>query len=378
LRAESKKKSPQNASQEKLRDISNYKLFMLNLDRVIACSIKLEQIFNDIDRKCEGDYIYGKSFIAETAIDITETLDMLSFYLNALNGGREIGLFYMLDNLKSQINKCFDKGENKRETEDTVPEILRDVINHVTRVSISSEALASLKLEDASTAHDLLVFCYNRIFGILDGWLQSVIAAGPEITRGSVPIIGIPISYLQQDEKPVLEMGFQAEEISDDRYSNPGALKIREGIYEVLNSGLYAPFLEQSYKDTDIQGMIFYSNETLALYNISDRFKIIIVANICDAVGGNYMNLLIGSVTPLIQSPSSHQLIKKLLDWLDFHSVSGYGFTTASIKNMTRSDMENHLNMLGKLLAFASFAAISPRDEKTVQQNIEIFLENIV
>jgi len=361
---------------------------MLNLHKAIDCSFKLEQIFYDLNRKYEGDYIYGRIFIAETIIDIIDTLDMVLFYLNALTGGRDVSLFYKLDNLKNQINKCFDKsddkeaavyaGDNSAEKEETVSALLGEIINYSTKVSISVNDSLSMKLENAATAHDLLNYCYSRIFDILDACCRSIILAGPRMSPQTVPIIGIPISYLQQDEKPVLETELSAEEIPDSSYSNPGVLKLLEGIYEVMNSDFYTPFLKRSCKDINIQGVVSYSNETLALYNTSGRFKNIIAANICDAVGGNYINLLIGSAAPLNLPASSHQLIKKLLDWLDFHSFSGYGFTTASIGNMNRNDMENHLNMLGKLLTFASSTKIPPLDDESVQKNIEVFLENIV
>lgn len=383
-----KKKSANDGNREPLKDISYYRLFMLNLHKVIACGFKLEQIFRDLRGKYEGDYIYGRMFIAETIIDIIETLDMVLFYLNALTGGRDIDLFYKLDCLKSQLNKCFDGSDYKEaalntrgdsiEKRDALSILLGEIINYSTKVSIPADASSFMKLEDVSTAHDLLNYCYNCIFDILESCHRSIKTSGRELSARKVPIIEIPLSYLQQDQMPFLETELTARKPADNLYSNPGALKLREGIYEILNSEFYTPLLEQSHGDSDIQGMMFYSNETLLLYDTSDRFRNIITANICDAVGGNYINLLIASTAPHNPQLSPHQLIKKLLDWLDFRSFSGYGFTTASIKNITRNDMENHLNMLGKLLTFASSTKIPPLDDETVQQNIELFLENVV
>lgn len=388
LNTRSKIKSGGLAEQKHLRDISYYKLFMLNIHAVIEDGFRLERIFQDLQRKYEGDYIYGRMFIAESIIEIIETLDRVIFHLNALTEGGDIELYHILDNLKNRLNRCFEgdadadnvpyNGDNPPEKKDDLSILLGQIIDCSAVVSASAEASGFLTLEDTRTARDFLYYCYNRIFAFLDDNYNSIIQMTGEFLSPGVPIIGMPVSYLQQDERPVLENGLPFKYISDPIYSNPGVHNLTNGIYEILNSELYLPFLEESRKESDIRGTMFYSNETLALYNASKRFKFIIAANICEAVGGNYIDISIISAAPHTVPLSAHQLIWKLLGRLDFHTFSGYGFTTASIRNITRNEMENHLNMLGKLITFASEATMVPSDEGNVRRNIEIFLENVI
>jgi hypothetical protein len=358
---------------------------MLNLHAAIYSALKLENIFQDMRQKSEGDYIFGKAFIADAIIEITEKLDSLIFHMNSLSGGNDVELFYKFDKLKNHMNKSFDKSDDGKapapkgeKAAISLPDLLKEITEFSTRISFTEENLLSLTHEDIETVHDLLIFCYKRIFDIMDGRFQSLIPAGGSISGSASPVIRIPISYLLQDGEPLFEDELAGRNIPDTLYANPGALKLSEGIQEVFDSEFYASFLKQSYREIDTHGVLLYSNEILSLYYTSGRFNNMVTANICDAVGGNYINLLVSSASSDNPSDLSHRLFEKLLDWLDFYSFSGYGFTIASIGELTRYDMENQLNILGKLLAFVTYTVISPVDEESVQKNIEVFLENIV
>jgi hypothetical protein len=388
MRTSSKSDFGADRFRKKIGDIAYYKLFMLNLHAAIDNGFKLENIFQDLRQKCDGEYIFGRAFIADTIIDIVEKLDSLIFYINSLSGGRDVDLFYKLDHLKNYMNRRFGgsgdgigPGYNKDgpvESAISLPDLLKEIMDFSTGISFSGDNISSVTQGEIGTVHDLLIYCYKRFFEIIEYWFQTVISADKRIPGEMSRIIRLPISYLLRDGDPVFDEEFADVNSSPDLYSNPGASKLCEGIYEVYDSELYSSFLEKSGRKIDNQGMLLYSNETLALYHVSNRFKNIVAANICDAVGGNYINLLVTSASPHNSSEWSHRLFGKLLDWLDFHSFSGYNFTIASIGNMTRNDTENQLNILGKLLAFTASTAILPHNEKSVQENIDLFLENIV
>ena len=369
-------------------NIAFYKLFMLNLHAAIDSGLKLEDIFRNLRQKCGGDYIFGKAFIVDTTIDIVEKLDSLIFYLNSLSDGRDVNLYYRLDILKNKLNKRLDKSEaaipsgndlgKTSEESVSLPDLLKEILEYSTRIGIDYDNLSSIRSEDIDTVHDLLIYCYNRVFDVMHGWFQSMVSAVGNNAGRSSSILRIPISYLQQDNEAVVDDQTANLNNPDGPFSNPGASGLCEGIKEVSESEFYAPFLDKSYKGDAIHGLLLYSNETLALYHVSKRFNCIIASNICDSIGGNYINLLASSKPQSQDSILSHKLFGKLLDWLDFRSSSGYGFTMASIGNMNHNDMENHLNTLGKLLEFMASTTIPPSDEKSVRENIEEFLENIV
>ena len=360
---------------------------MLNLHNVIASSLKLEREFQDLVRKYRGDYIYGRKFITETALDITETLEMVIFHLNALTGGRDIHLFGFSDNLKTRINRCFDKSQpgssaasvarDAHETEDAVSALLRKIIDNTVGAGFFDGRSPSTKIEDEATALGLLNRCYDRIYSILDTRLQSISSANSDEAVRKTPIFGISTGYLLQDEKPRFEAVFPGSENPESHNSNSGLLRLVEGIFEVSDSTVYGSFVEPLPDGTGISGMAIYSNEALVLYYCPGRFKNIVTANVCDDVGGNHIDLLIGSADRRSEQPSSHRLVLKLLEWLDFHTFEESGFTVASIRNMTRGDTENHLNILGKLLLFVSSTRIEPSDDDSVQRNIDMFLEHV-
>jgi hypothetical protein len=384
----SKNNSRRGGVQNKPGNIEFYKLFMLYLHAAIDSGLKLEDIFRNLRQKCGGDYIFGKAFIVDVTIDIVEKLDSLIFYMNSLSDGRDVDLYYRLDRLKSNLNRYLDKSEPGRNSENdrgktsdegvSLPDLLSKILDYSTRVSIDYNNISSIKTENIDTAYDLLIFCYHRIFDVMIARFQTLISAAENESGRSSSILRIPISYLMQDKEVLIDDQTAIRTNPSGLYSNPGATGLCEGINEISDSEFYAPFLEKSYKSDAMHGLLFYSNETLALYHVSRRFKCIIAANVCDSIGGNYINLLASSTSESQDSILSHKLFGKLLDWLDFRSSSGYGFTMASIGNMNRNDMENHLNMLGKLLEFMASTATPARDEKSVQENIEVFLENIV
>jgi hypothetical protein len=345
----SKSGSGEDRFQKKFGDIAYYKLFMLNLHAAIENGFKLENIFQDLRQKCDGEYIFGKAFIADTIIDIGEKLDSLIFYINSLSSGRDVDLFYRLDHLKNYMNKCLSRSDdgigleydndNPAESMVSLPDLLKEIMEFSTRISLSANNISSVTPDEIGTVHDLLVYSYNRIFEIIESWFETVISSDKKVPGKKSRIIRLPISYLPQDGEPDFDGKLPSANSFHNLYANPGASKLCEGIHEVYDSELYASFMEKSYGEMDDQGMLLYSNETLALYHVSNRFENIVAANICDAVGGNYINLLVTSGSP---------------------------------------QKENQLNMLGKLLAFTASTAILPREEKTIQENIDLFLEYIV
>jgi len=361
---------------------------MLYLHAAIDGGLKLEDIFRNLRQKCGGDYIFGKAFIVDITIDMVEKLDSLIFYLNSISGGNDVSLYYRLDEIKNQLNKRLDKsetgiasGDDRGKTSEksvSLPDMLREILDYSTRIGVDYSNLSSIRTEDIDTVHELLIYCYNRIFDVMNGWFQTMVSAIEKNAHRSSSILWIPISYLRQDNEAFIDDQTAIRNNPDSLYSNPGASGLCEGIKEISESKFYAPFLDKSYKGDAIHGLLLYSNETLALYHVSEKFNCIIAANICDSIGGNYINLLASSTTQSPGSILSHQLFGKLLAWLDFRTSSGYGFTMGSIENMNRNEMENHLNMLGKLLEFMASTAVPPVDEKSVQENIEVFLEHIV
>ena len=71
-------------------------------------------------------------------------------------------------------------------------------------------------------------------------------------------------------------------------------------------------------------------------------------------------------------------MVDRLLYWLDFTVFHSRDMTLAGIKNMTRNEMQNHLNMVGKMLSFVTSPEISPIDDAAVRRDIDVFLEQVV
>ncbi len=361
---------------------------MLNLHEIISGGLKLERIFRDLHRMLEGDYIYGRKFVTETAIKITDTLDRIIFHLNALTAGNDIDLFYFLDTVKKRITECFDEShqvdvsipgeDNPAEMKDSLSVLLLKVMNCATGADLAHDSKSPGKAEDLTTARDLLSHCYGRTFAVVGSWFGSVAGAMDGSTLEKTGMIGIPTSYMGKDNKPIFET--MIADGGEHQIVNPntGVSRFMEGADEVSNSGHFALYLEDPSDTSRIQGMIVYSDETMALYHRSDRFRSIAVASVCDDVGSNYIHLLIVPVGDSGKQAASLQFIRRLLDWLDFYTFAESGFISAYTGNMTRSDTENHLNITGKLLSFSSSTRIPISDEESAKQNIEIFLECIV
>jgi hypothetical protein len=369
-------------------DIISLKLLQLNLHQALAHSLKVQQILNDLEQKQGSDYIFGKGFIADSTTDMQEALSRVSFHLNAITKGQHIGLYMKLDGLKRKITALFDTASSDetvssdsdltRPDDDEVSMLLGRAVDNTARISIPDKDVLDTDLSECTTAHDLLVYCFKLLFDavhsrllVLTSVAHSALAAGETITM-------IPISYLGKDNKESREETASSALVSWSASHNEAAEMLTAGIDEVARSNLYGSRQARDNQDDQGRGVLLFSKDTVTLYHLSHRFRTVIAANVYEAVRGNYIYLLMAPCAHHQSSAFVNVMVEKLLYWLDFAAFRSHKTILAGIDNMTRSEMQNHLNMLGKMLSFVTAPKISPADEADVRCDIDVFLEEIV
>ncbi|MEW5994676.1 MAG: hypothetical protein AB1744_09790, partial [Candidatus Zixiibacteriota bacterium] len=226
--------------------------------------------------------------------------------------------------------------------------------------------------------HDLLLYCFKLLFETLDSRLIGLAADADSAHAGTETITMIPISYLDKDSKGSPAEAASSTPASRAASPNKAAEMLMAGIDEVVRSDLYGSRQAPANPDDRGRGILLFSKDTVTLYHLSPRFRSVIVANVYDSVSGNYIYLLITPCARHQPAAFADLMVEKLLYWLDLATFRSHKTILAGIKNMTRNEMQNHLNMLGKLLAFASAPKISPVDDGDVRRDIDVFLEQIV
>jgi hypothetical protein len=369
-------------------DIISLKLLQLNLHQALAHSLKVQQILNDLRQKQGSDYIFGKGFIADSTTDVQEALSRVSFHLNAITKGQHISLYMKLDELKRKITALFDTVSSNEVVssdsdltppdDDEISMLLGWAVDNTARISIPDKDVLDTDLSECTTAHDLLVYCFKLLFDavhsrflVLTSVANSALAAGDTITM-------IPISYLDKDSNGSPEEATSSTLPSRATVPNKAAEMLTAGIDEVGRSNLYGSRQAQDNQDDQGQGVLLFSQDTVTLFHRSHRFRTVIAANVYEAVRGNYIYFLMAPCAHHQSTAFVNAMVEKLLYWLDFAAFHSHKTTLAGIKNMTRSEMQNHLNMLGKMLSFVTAPKISPADDAGVRRDINVFLEEIV
>ena len=328
-------------------------------------------------------------FLTETAEEISDMFGILyqmCFCVNAISGGKDIAFYQALDQLKERVNACFDPyignqpGQNaadvrqsKRVTETGLLEL---IAGYFLERTYSDDTAAGMSPNDCETAHDMMVYTCRRLLYLLNRQLAFSRAERQESDEDDV-IVPIPVGYFgEEHDRYAIEFGRDSSAIDCTSPYRVAELLVN-GIKAVVSNGFCEPLPERPETEAKHDGLLFYSVDTITLYYLTHRFASIVTGNVCDAVGGNYLNLLISPVADDQQHGNNHLLIRKLLHWLDFDTFDSGSITVASVRNITRFNMENHLTVLGKLLCFVSSPRVLSEDEPSLDRNVELFLENV-
>lgn len=314
-------------------------------------------------------------------------LYQMCFCVNAISGGKDIAFYQALDQLKERVNACFDpyiSNQPGQDAADVRPSkrvtdsgLLELIAGYFLERTYSDDTAAGMSPNDCETAHDVMLYCCMRLLDLLNRQLAVSRAERQESGEDNM-IVPIPVGHLG-DEHDQYAITFGLD-ISTTDCTSPHRVAelLVNGIRAVVSNGYSEPPPERPDSVAKHDGLLFCSVDTITLHYLTHRFASIVTSNVCDAVGGNYLNLLISPVADSQQHGLNHLLIRKLLHWLDFDTFGSGSMTIASVKNMTRDDMENHLTVLGKLLCFVSSPRVLSEDEPSLDRNVELFLENMV
>ncbi len=368
-------------------DLISLKLLQLNLHQALAHSLKVQQILNDLRQKQDADYIFGKGFIADSTTDMQEALSRVAFHLNAIAKGKHISLYMKLDELKRQITSLFDTRSpdeigSSRDLivpgDDEIAALLCRAVDRAARVSLPEKDVLDSDLSDCTTAHDLLIYFFRLLFDTVHDRLLVLTSVDLSAPAAGKTISMIPISYLDKDSNGCQEDAAPGTPSSRAASLNKAAEMLTAGIDEVAYSDSYGFGRPLASSADRGRGILLFSKDTVSLYHVSRNFRAVIAANVYEAVRGNYIYLLIAPYAHRQSTTFVNIMVEKLLYWLDFASFRSHRTILAGIKNMTRGEMQSHLNMLGKMLSFITAPEIAPASDADVRRDIDVFLERIV
>ncbi len=371
-----------------LEDTTNsYRSMQLNLHGFLTECLNMQKEFENLREKSEGFFIFGKQFVAESAIGIVEILDKIVFYINTLSDGNDIDLFIKLDKLKADINKCFETNKlvqktdinenNIQDEEDEVLCMLKRIIGHTSQIHLSNIPNEEMNVGECTSAHDILLYCYRKVFNVLNSKFNNIREAGHNTLESNKGIYEIAINWLDNIEQSNSDNTLSEVKDPIANSQNPGVLELIDGINEVLKSDSDTPESEDSGGNCN-KGLIFHSPNTITFYYLSPQYELVLASNLCDAASGNYIFLLINLPEALHGDSPYNLLIGKLLHWLDFVNFNSRNTIISSIKSITSNQLKGHLNMVGKLLSFISAPRIPLLNDSDVQNELELFLETIV
>jgi hypothetical protein len=378
-----------NRKQKVRRDDVSSKLLQLNLHRAIDSCSRFMLLLDNYPKKRGNHTTPSAQFLTETAEEISDIFGILyqmCFCVNAISGGKDIAFYQALDQLKDRVKACFDpyiSNQPGKDTSEVRPSkrvtetgLLELIAGYFLERTYSDDTAAGMSPIDCETAHDAMLYCCKRLLDLLDRQLAVSRADRQESGEENL-IVTIPVGYLEKEHDRYAIEFEQDSSATDGTSPYRVAELLVNGIKAVVSNGYCEPLPERPETEAKHDGLLFYSVDTITLYYLTHRFASIVTGNVCDAVGGNYLNLLISPVVDDQQHGRNHLLIRKLLHWLDFDTFDSGSVTIASVKNITRFNMENHLTVLGKLLCFVSSPRVLSEDEPSLDRNVELFLENV-
>jgi hypothetical protein len=379
---------PSNRDTIYLGECISQKLLQINLHKILILGFKLHKLFSLLKEKSNRDVGISREFIGETSLSITDTIDKLAFHLNSLIGGEDVDIFFRIDRIKNAITKWFDKNRlgDKIFTEGTIGDevnevkvLLKRVMYFTTELSVSGDNYIDFMKNQNATAHDLLLYCYARIFSYMDNYLGRV-KKDWDIKKGSGFECGDVseqrIDWLTPDKKALLNSGDSEKATAIGM--NSGAFNLVEGMREVFGSDFYNFVLDPSLGGCLHESLLIHSPEAITLYHATKRCRFILTANVCDAVAGNYIYLLCAPVPGFDNDNFRRMLLEKLIHWLDFAYFVSRGYIVSSTSKITRQQVEDYLYYVGTLLSYISSPKVSPSNDIEIQENVEFFMENII
>jgi hypothetical protein len=365
-------------------DFAAWNLLRLNLHQALIRGSEIQRLFSDLNQKYEGDFIFDKKYIAESVTKIVDSLEGLIFNLNAMNGVQDIGLYFTLDEIRERMIRTLNRvavvettanaGEVRPGYDDELSILLGQILRMTAEFTKRKPDINLTEQSGNITVSELLEICNHKILNIFDSIFMTERApkAG-EISR--VSVIRLPVYYIDSGKQ---------EGAPDHRASarkpreNESGETLIDGINEVAGSNKYFNPREVSGPGEYYFGFLLHSVDTLTFFLRGSNYKYLIAANNYDYTGGNYINFISLPISPEKCLMFRNLMMMKLLKWLDFRAFAAGDMIIAAVRNLTRVEMNSHLNMLGKLMVFASAPKILMETESDMQTNIENFLENIV
>lgn len=358
-------------------------LIHLNVHQALTRIFEIERLFIDVNQKYEGEYIFDRKYVAESVTNIIETLDRLIFNVNSLIAGQDIDFYFMLDELREKTALCLDTvtlTEIRRDAKKNSPgysdelSLLLEQIMELTTsyTSPGSDDRPTEKVRIA-TAYDLVIICCRRIIDILQDTFGPQMAEDEKNHHAN--IVMLPSYYANKDSDGIEQTG-AGSGLGPSSGFSAGALI--DGLNEVLSSDKYPGLGGAEFARGANSGIMINSDMALTFYFKGWDCHYLAVANNCNYAARNYIYLMTSCGTPGNYSTLRVQLIRRLLNWLDLQSFVAGELTIGGVENVTASEINGHLNMLGKLMAYTSYPGILMEKESDIQKNLEIFLENVV
>ncbi len=359
--------------------IISFKLLQLNVHYALTHSFYALQVMEGLLQR-EKSTPLDRQAAAETAVDVHDAISKAAFYVNAITKGAHVDVYLKLDKLKEKIITLFKTpepgvgGASSRASTSSDDETLAMLRSLLAAQKEDTAAAPMTVTEPPETLKQLLWYCFHVLLDALQARLQPVFDGAAHSSLRH-PLRALPIGYLDKDT--LLAEHEDADfDVTPYQAPNEATQALLAGFEEVTQSHLYeTPSLGTVEKNV---GVLLYSKDTVTLYHLTSRFRTIIVANSFEAVSGNYIYLL---VEPLMAAPTREfydLMIVKILYWLDFVTFPSPSVTFAGIKNLTYNEMKSHVNMLGKMLAFANAPTVTPTTTAEAQQQVEVFWERVV
>lgn len=352
------------------------KLLQLNLHQALRYNFQAHQILGDLRQKQQSDAIVGKAYIAESVIRLNEALFGNCFHLNALTSGGYTDLFSHLDNLKARVNSLIDEppggapadsSESSIGGEDPVSHLLLRLIKETSDPHRLSHDGSTVDPSPAPGIGSMLSHLSELTITVADRMLS--LAVEPEVNTAKELAV-LPVGYVN-NPAPSDTPGNVPPPENETVHMIIDGLKVMEAL--ALNDSRLCP-PGKSHPRT----IVLHSAHETSQFFRSGAFCSVVGAAVFDDAAGNFIYLMIAPGEEEIRAEQVIQLLLKSLYWLDFDTTDHRQIICAGIRNLTRAEMGDHLNMLGKLLAFAASVSNSLENEQSIQNSVEYFLETVI
>lgn len=371
------------------------KLLRLHVERMLTSLISLLNTIDDAKTKYTDDYIFDIRYLVSVTSEMLSFAYSVIYELNAVNGQRNLGLFWTVDKIKGEFHKILSKNNRSQNQPENIPDkesddedreylLLKAILNLASSITLAPP-FEQYTGENRRTLGDVVNITIRQLISVLKEMSNQLPNDIPVIYQHSKDC-PFKISQVRLDEGEDIGSGpHNSKEIPGrtassfwEGFSNPKYYIRRLNKDEKSDIENGSRPIALKGEDRDSSGLqIIHKERCLSFFRLPSRCYIL-QANLSDDITYNRIEFFTITDNSLTETePQVNILLEKGFRWLDFSCYETGNVFVGNIKNLLREEVEERLLLIGRLMAFLSNLPPMAKTDESPTVYLEMFLESV-